>query len=100
MFLFFFFNDTPTTEIYTTTDTLSLHDALPISRRLSDRPYPRPLRLPRRVRAHAFLGAHPTLVDGQDRLLREADRLLHVERERRRIPPHDAVAPGLGHVEA
>src|SRR5882757_11448905 len=26
-FLFFFFNDTPTTEIY----TLSLHDALPIS---------------------------------------------------------------------
>src|SRR5213079_3777853 len=28
----FFFNDTATTEIYTTTDTLSLHDALPISR--------------------------------------------------------------------
>src|SRR5438874_5337000 len=27
IFLFFFFNDTPTTEIY----TLSLHDALPIS---------------------------------------------------------------------
>src|SRR5213079_3178850 len=27
---FFFFNDTATTEIYTTTDTLSLHDALPI----------------------------------------------------------------------
>src|SRR6516162_5646206 len=30
-FIFFFFNDTPTTEIY----TLSLHDALPISVRLS-----------------------------------------------------------------
>src|SRR2546429_9135278 len=30
IFFFFFFNDTPTTEIY----TLSLHDALPISRRL------------------------------------------------------------------
>src|SRR2546426_12824765 len=30
-FLFFFFNDTATTEIY----TLSLHDALPISRSLS-----------------------------------------------------------------
>src|SRR5213079_833498 len=30
---FFFFNATATTEIYTTTDTLSLHDALPISRR-------------------------------------------------------------------
>src|SRR3712207_8090957 len=29
MYLFFFFNDTATTEIY----TLSLHDALPISRR-------------------------------------------------------------------
>src|SRR5213083_3720863 len=28
---FFFFNDTATTEIYTTANTLSLHDALPIS---------------------------------------------------------------------
>src|SRR6059036_2676958 len=28
--VFFFFNDTATTEIYTTYDTLSLHDALPI----------------------------------------------------------------------
>src|SRR3712207_7474721 len=32
--LFFFFNDTATTEIY----TLSLHDALPISRQLRRRP--------------------------------------------------------------
>src|SRR6266702_8185360 len=32
--LFFFFNDTATTEIY----TLSLHDALPICSRKSDRP--------------------------------------------------------------
>src|SRR6056300_247740 len=30
-FLFFFFNDTATTEIYTNLNTLSLHDALPIS---------------------------------------------------------------------
>src|SRR5213594_4520907 len=30
---FFFFNDTATTEIYTSVHTLSLHDALPISRR-------------------------------------------------------------------
>src|SRR5213075_3567168 len=30
-YLFFFFNDTATTEIYTTRHTLSLHDALPIS---------------------------------------------------------------------
>src|SRR5213079_3687966 len=29
--VFFFFNDTAPTEINTTTDTLSLHDALPIS---------------------------------------------------------------------
>src|SRR6188768_3303937 len=32
-FFFFFFNDTATTEIYTSIDTLSLHDALPIYRR-------------------------------------------------------------------
>src|SRR5210317_2119709 len=30
VFLFFFFNDTATTEIYTLSYTLSLHDALPI----------------------------------------------------------------------
>src|SRR5213594_5219488 len=30
-FVFFFFNDTATTEIYTSVHTLSLHDALPIS---------------------------------------------------------------------
>src|SRR6059036_4018788 len=35
---FFFFNDTATTDIYTTYDTLSLHDALPISRELSPGP--------------------------------------------------------------
>src|SRR2546430_15493411 len=33
LFFFFFFNDTATTEIY----TLSLHDALPISRRVFPR---------------------------------------------------------------
>src|SRR6184192_1283228 len=33
---FFFFNDTATTEIYTSIDTLSLHDALPISAAVSD----------------------------------------------------------------
>src|SRR5213079_3718887 len=32
--VFFFFNDTATTEIYTTPDTLSLHDALPILKHL------------------------------------------------------------------
>src|SRR3712207_7562869 len=38
--LFFFFNDTATTEIY----TLSLHDALPISRRAHERAARPPLR--------------------------------------------------------
>src|SRR5213079_3749953 len=33
----FFFNDTATAEHYTTTDTLSLHDALPISPYISAR---------------------------------------------------------------
>src|SRR5213075_2455281 len=33
---FFFFNDTATTEIYTTRHTLSLHDALPIYRGAGD----------------------------------------------------------------
>src|SRR5690242_21927679 len=37
-FFFFFFNDTATTEIY----TLSLHDALPISRRLGRPRHPDP----------------------------------------------------------
>src|SRR6266513_4852489 len=36
-FVFFFFNDTATTEIY----TLSLHDALPISSSRPERPRPR-----------------------------------------------------------
>jgi hypothetical protein len=31
VFNFFFFNDTATTEIYTPSNTLSLHDALPIN---------------------------------------------------------------------
>src|SRR5881392_4480743 len=34
---FFFFKDPATTEIYTTHNTLSLHDALPISRHEDDR---------------------------------------------------------------
>src|SRR2546429_7679116 len=36
IFIFFFFNDTATTEIY----TLSLHDALPISRRVKPEDVP------------------------------------------------------------
>src|SRR3546814_7826499 len=37
---FFFFNDTATTEIYTYRHTLSLHDALPISRLRTSFPLP------------------------------------------------------------
>src|SRR5256885_11603929 len=47
-FLFFFFNDTATTEIY----TLSLHDALPISDLPVDRPGVLGHRLPRRAPGH------------------------------------------------
>src|SRR3712207_8862452 len=46
LFIFFFFNDTATTEIY----TLSLHDALPIFARNGMRH--RPARLPDGQRAH------------------------------------------------
>src|SRR2546425_1051308 len=53
-FSFFFFNDTATTEIY----TLSLHDALPISRRYGGHPLRRPqrLRLRRSLRAERHEG--------------------------------------------
>src|SRR5256885_10989124 len=50
--LFFFFNDTATTEIY----TLSLHDALPISRRLGRSRGPR--RLAQRGRRSTALQLH------------------------------------------
>src|SRR5213076_3607589 len=36
---FFFFNDTDPTEIYTVGNTLSLHDALPISETADDEPF-------------------------------------------------------------
>src|SRR3989442_6732336 len=58
--LFFFFNDTATTEIY----TLSLHDALPISRR--DRG-PRPARAaahPRRLHPHGVVDHDRVREDG------------------------------------
>src|SRR2546422_11727563 len=60
-FSFFFFNDTATTEIY----TLSLHDALPISRPLA-----------RARRAHSVppqAGAGPRLVSGD--LVSDAPRV-------------------------
>src|SRR2546430_9373744 len=51
-FIFFFFNDTATTEIY----TLSLHDALPISGRDRDGREFRRLGRIRRVGAHPLRG--------------------------------------------
>src|SRR2546428_13961650 len=66
-FIFFFFNDTATTEIY----TLSLHDALPIFRQPLGRPEDdvlvlRPLRAARRPHPAAVA---PALADdrGRDR---------------------------------
>src|SRR6266480_6918566 len=55
---FFFFNDTPTTEIY----TLSLHDALPTSARLSGITANRPVPPTRTVRP-----APPPVPRGRDR---------------------------------
>src|SRR5688572_33198026 len=56
-FTFFFFNDTATTEIY----TLSLHDALPISRWIRQRQYP-------------HRAARPDLRDAIRRACRPEDR--------------------------
>src|SRR5438132_12079039 len=67
LFIFFFFNDTATTEIY----TLSLHDALPIYRRAaggdgstrSDMWHPPPGRAPARSEEHTSeLQSHSDLV--------------------------------------
>src|SRR5213594_4281397 len=78
---FFFFNDTATTEIYTSVHTLSLHDALPIlragggARRGHDAPrrHPRP---------------HPVVVPGE--LPTERDPLSGpLRRSRRRAPVGD-----------
>src|SRR3712207_8392957 len=63
--LFFFFNDTATTEIY----TLSLHDALPICRRVGRR---------------AVVGAH----------VHPGGRLGHAVALEQ---PHSAIQPGAGH---
>src|SRR5258707_3457850 len=66
-FSFFFFNDTATTEIY----TLSLHDALPISRAR----YARVARPPRRPTGHPTHRAAAQLVRG-DGLAYGADVVL------------------------
>src|SRR5215204_7019989 len=60
-FSFFFFNDTATTEIY----TLSLHDALPISRRRSTRtaaPCPGPVACTPRDRKSTRLNSSHTVI--------------------------------------
>src|SRR5438132_4966193 len=62
--LSFFFNDTPTTEIY----TLSLHDALPICIRCGlPRPRPRRRRPSGRGRVHLRRRDGPDLLAGGDR---------------------------------
>src|SRR5499426_2763753 len=101
-FLFFFFNDTATTEIY----TLSLHDALPISSdgveaelaRLRDRDrHHAILERPRRVADRVVL--HPDLAAAElvGQVLRAdqrreahvvADGDVAVDRQQRLVPPH------------
>src|SRR5258708_20975436 len=69
MFLFFFFNDTATTEIY----TLSLHDALPICRRC-----PRPRALVGRCgrRRRGLPGPHPWRSEEHTSELQSPDHLV------------------------
>src|SRR5688572_30893045 len=54
LLLFFFFNDTATTEIY----TLSLHDALPISPSVRDNTSPRLRPAESRIGRRSLLAAH------------------------------------------
>ena len=57
-------------------------------------------RLPGVVPPDPRLGSGSALVRRQELVLREAHGLLDVEAQRRRIPPHDAVLPGLGAMQA
>src|SRR5213595_2905832 len=93
-FFFFFFNDTATTEIYTTEDTLSLHDALPIPRlgrhrfdleRLLAEQDGEIVRLGRGARARQHHGGDPV---GSG------------EHQPAEIPGHRAAVPGIDPVAA
>src|SRR5258708_30990152 len=78
---FFFFNDTATTEIY----TLSLHDALPISRSIRPR---QPARTCGRVTPRARWAARLRLRDfAARRDLSKGGRWDGVDRSARRAPP-------------
>src|SRR5437879_12186191 len=72
-FLFFFFNATPTTEIY----TLSLHDALPISYRVLPAPIALGFRhTHRRARAHHAQKAAPRDPDRKSTRLNSSHRCI------------------------
>src|SRR2546430_15586724 len=75
---FFFFNDTATTEIY----TLSLHDALPISRLLRDPPV-------RGLRPHAGNGDHERPAQIREA---EADRLRQDRKSTRLNSSHSQIS--------
>src|SRR2546427_7992383 len=77
---FFFFNDTATTEIY----TLSLHDALPISRVRAPRPESLSADVTARLEAieRGLQGLQQELAETQERL-DFAERLLSKAREER-----------------
>src|SRR5207249_8309219 len=70
------------------------HDAHARHARVGTHPGPR--RLPGVVPADAGLRSRVALVGREELVLRETDRLLDIEAERRRIPPDDAVLPQLG----
>src|SRR2546430_17414114 len=87
-YVFFFFNDTATTEIY----TLSLHDALPISTSLRIRAPPQRF-VERRRRAIEVARLQTTLDASGVRLDGEADPVVHRRGQRLRTA-HPAQPPG------
>src|SRR5256885_15686105 len=90
--IFFFFNDTATTEIY----TLSLHDALPICRHGNERRAVvvfRPLEIRRRPRAAGVARSR------RQALARDADRPYRRLRDPpRRLDPRAGAQIGRAHV--
>src|SRR5258708_9020814 len=94
LFLFFFFNDTATTEIY----TLSLHDALPICGEVDehqDGRIAKQLHVPAHARAHGRRGRQRQRSEEHTSELQSPDhlvcRLLLEKKKKRSQQPDDTV---------
>src|SRR3546814_6376945 len=89
-FIFFFFNDTATTEIYTYCHTLSLHDALPICHSPGGQSRAGHLRA-QHLQVLRRLPPHRRALDGTARAAGRLDRI--VVRRNRAAVPSDHVNP-------